>query len=385
MSLETEYSDNKRLVTNNQDAGLQSIADLEVVAARENRNNSITARIDAEAVRYSSIDILDDEDNALLNVTGRHEASRRVELGWYGQYALETTTNRDPRLRTQVDENSGFDVDTALTREQFRTREFSGGPNISLKLTENLSVDASYQYTEVDFPERASTPAFGFFDFDQHVAQLGASYALNPRHSVSLVARGSQFDSVGLFGDEVSGFVASDVDTDTIAGVLGYRFDLAKNLYLGANVGFEDVDTSTGFGDFDLDRTELVYRLFANLQGRSSRLLVSIGRSIAPSGIGRLLRSDLLRIVYRYRLSARQSLQFRASYLSNEPLGVFLDVLDRELLSIEPTYRYDVNRQLSLSLSYRYRTRELRAEGAETDNHAVSARLRYQFGRPNSQ
>jgi len=382
VSLETEYSGNKRLTTTEEDAGFQSIADLEIVAARVDRTNSITASVEVEAVRYNGIDFLNDEENLVIKLAGEHDASRRVVLGWYGQFARETTSNRQPRERSQIDENSDFNVDIGLTREQFRTKDFSGGPNITWRLTENLSLNASYQYTDVSFPERATTD-FSFFDFDQHVAQLRASYELNPRHSISLSARGSRTESSGFFEDDVLGLVNSDVDSDSIAGVLGYRFDLAKNAYLGVNVGFEDVDTNTGLSEFDLDTTQLVYRAFTNLQGKSSRLLFSIGRSIAPSGIGFLLRSDLARLVYSRRLSTRQSLRLRASYLSNKPIGVLRDVLDREFFVVEPTYRYDISRQLSLDLSYRFVTRELRVEGVEADNHAVSAKVRYRFGKQN--
>jgi len=384
VSLETEYSDNKILSTVDENAGFQSIADLQLVAARTGRVNRVTASADFELVRYNSIDFLNDEENLVLRAEGEHDASRTLQFGWYGQFARETTSNRQPRARTLVDENSDFNVDTGLTSEQFRPKDLSFGPNITWKLSENLSLNAAYSYREVDFPEQAAI-SFNFFDFDRQVAQISASYALNPRHSFSLGARGTRFESNSLFGDDALGFVIGDVETDSIAGDLGYRFDIAENIYLGAVIGFEDVDTNTGFVEFDLDTTEIVYRAYASIRGKASRLLVTAGRSISPSGVGRLLESNLARLVYSYRLSPRQTLQLRASYLSNKPLGVQRDVLDREFLAIEPSYRYNLNRQLSLGLNYRFRNRELRIEGAEADNHSVAANIRYKFGRQKSQ
>ena len=189
------------------------------------------------------------------------------------------------------------------------------------------------------------------------------------------------FESTQRFVDDGLNIVDGDVDTDTLGASLGYRFDLSKTVYFGLNAGFQNVETSTDFPAFNTDETEFVYRIFAVSRGETNRLLVSYGRSVAPSGVGRLLQSDLARAIYSYRIDLRQSFRLRASYLSNKPIGMVATRLDREFWAIEPSYSYALNRRLRLGIAYEFRSRELRVEGSEADNHSISANVRYQFGR----
>lgn len=378
--LDTEYSDNKRLTIDDPDEGFQTTADIDLNAAKVGRRDELRFHADYQAVRYNGIELLNDENNVSLRVSGRHNPSRTVQLGWYGQFDRDTTSNRQPRAGTQVDENSGFNVDTGLTREQFRTKGYSVGPNVRWQASRNLTFVASYNFRDVDFPERA-TDDFNFFDFQQHSGSIQADYALDERHSLSLTGRASSFESAQRFEDDALNLVVGDVDTDTLGAALGYRFDISKTLYFGVTAGLENVETSTDFPEFNTDETEFVYRIFAVSRGETNRLLVSYSRSVEPSGVGRLLQSDLARAVYSYRIDPRQTLSLRASFLSNKPIGMVAERLDREFLAFEPSYTYALNRKVRLGFAYSYRFRELRVEGSEADNHSISANIRYQFGR----
>ncbi len=384
VALDVEYSDNKQLATNMPDEGFQAIADVDINAARVTRNHQILAQAELQAVRYDGIEVLNDEENVVLRLSGEHKASRNLAFGWRGQYARDTTSNRQPRVNVQVDESSGFNVDTALTREQFRTRELLLGPNVTWQASEKLRLNAAYVYREVNFPERATTD-FNFFDHEQNRVQLTADYALSSRHSVSLSATGSQFESSRRIEDGTLSFLVEDIETDTLGGSLGYRYDVSKTVYFGAQAGLQNLDTTADSGSFDSDGTEFVYRVFAVSRGEKNRLLVSFGRSVEASGVGRLLESDLARLVYRYRLGPRQTLLMRATYLSNKPIGTLDERLDRKFFTIEPGFSYAFSRKLNAGVNYRYRNRELRSEGTESDNHSISVNLEYRFGQQRSQ
>ena len=380
VTLDTEYSDNKRLTIDDPDQGFQTTADIDLNAARVGRKDEVKFHADFQALRYNGIEFLNDENNLAFRVSGNHKPNRTVVLGWYGEFARDTTSNRQPRADTQIDENSGFDIDTGLTREQFRTKEYSFGPRVRWQASRNLNIVASYDFRDVDFPQRA-TDEFSFFDFRQSSGSIRADYTLDERQSLSLTGSVGNFESTQRFVDDGLNLVDGDVDTDTLGASLGYRFDLSKTVYFGLNAGFQNVETSTDFPAFNTDETEFVYRIFAVSRGETNRLLVSYGRSVAPSGVGRLLQSDLARAIYSYRIDPRQSLRLRASYLSNKPIGMVATRLDREFWAIEPSYSYALNRRLRLGIAYEFRSRELRVEGSEADNHSISANVRYQFGR----
>ena len=380
VTLDTEYSDNKRLTIDDPDQGFQTTADIDLNAARVGRKDEVKFHADFQALRYNGIEFLNDENNLAFRVSGNHKPNRTVVLGWYGEFARDTTSNRQPRADTQIDENSGFDIDTGLTREQFRTKEYSFGPRVRWQASRNLNIVASYDFRDVDFPQRA-TDEFSFFDFRQSSGSIRADYTLDERQSLSLTGSVGNFESTQRFVDDGLNLVDGDVDTDTLGASLGYRFDLSKTVYFGLNAGFQNVETSTDFPAFNTDETEFVYRIFAVSRGETNRLLVSYGRSVAPSGVGRLLQSDLARAIYSYRIDPRQSLRLRASYLSNKPIGMVATRLDREFWAIGPSYSYALNRRLRLGIAYEFRSRELRVEGSEADNHSISANVRYQFGR----
>ena len=379
-TLDTEYSDNKRLTIEDPDEGFQTTADIDLNAARVGRKDEVLLHADFQAIRYNGIEFLNDENNVAIRASGSHKPNRTVVLGWYGEFARDTTSNRQPRVGAQIDENSEFDVDTGLTREQFRTKDYAFGPNVRWQVSKNLNIVASYNFREVDFPQRA-TDEFSFFDFRQHSGSIRADYNLDERQSLSLTGSVGNFESTQRFLDDGLNLVEGDVDTDSLGASLGYRLDLSKTVYFGLNAGFENIETSTDFPALNTDETEFVYRIFAVSRGETNRLLVSYGRSVAPSGVGRLLQSDLARAVYSYRIDPRQSFRLRASYLSNKPIGVVATRLDREFWAIEPSYSYALNRRVRLGIAYEFRSRELRVEGSEADNHSISANIRYQFGR----
>lgn len=376
--LETEFSDNKRLTSEDEDDGFQTTADLEVNAVRTSRTNKISAQAQVEAIRFSGIELQENEENVAVSLTGQHRPTRNLTLGWYGDFARDTTSNREPRAGSQVDENSNFSVDTGLTREQFRTQEFSFGPNVEWQVSENLSLSASYNYRDIQFPDDAG--AFGFFDSDRHLLQFGASYALDERHSLSVSARGSLFESFREFNDGTQ-LLSANVETETIGGSIGYRFDFAENIYFGLDLGLDSVETEANGSLLGSSDTEFVYRIFGVRRGQQSNLLASFSRSIRPSGIGRLVESNLARVVFSYRPDERQTLRLRASYISNKPIGDVLVRLDREFFAIEPGYSYRINRQLSLGINYRYRFRDLRLIEEQADSHSVAANIEYRFGR----
>jgi len=212
---------------------------------------------------------------------------------------------------------------------------------------------------------------------------LGLTYMLSPRDTLSLYAQGSQVD----FGELTSGVNSYD----TIAGGFSYMRTLnaRTSLGLGVNLSRSNYHNETigdgrqlspsvifdtrlsprlalhlsvgaTFSDTDIDLTggsvkRTSFSGSASLcnQGDRSNLCVEASRSVAPTALSGISTVTSLGANYRYTLSARDSFTLRAGYSSSQRIyGIFTDKYDYGTAAASYSRKFNERLSGTVSISY---------------------------------
>ena len=101
----------------------------------------------------------------------------------------------------------------------------------------------------------------------------------------------------------------------------------------------------------------------------------SVERAVVPSGGGAPKEKRTLRVSARHQFLPRWLFLFGATYIQDED-ETFSGTDQREYLSLQPTVRWRVARNIDLSTSYRYR-REESDSAPKADSNAVFLTFTY--------
>jgi len=310
--------------------------------------------------QHYSTDQIKDADHQILSFKSFSRTSERTRFGLDGEFRrddLRQTVEGVVPVGGVGDSDVGL-VQTDVTRTRRNLR-----PVWTQNITERSSVQLSYGYTDVDFKNAAGT---GLVDYtDQNVA-FSFSRSITPRDSLSITTSGSQYR-------------ASSVDnkTDTTRLLVGYARTYSETSNVSIAVGASN--TKQEFGS-TVDRSSgSLFEASAREFSETIQLEGTISRDVSPSGLGRSIRSDQLRLRLIRGLSQKYLLSVRANLLKNSLLEGTDPTVDRRYYEAEIGLGYQWNSQWLLRTSYLYRYQRFDVDPSAATSGAVYVGVAYNW------
>jgi len=264
---------------------------LDTTFKRATETQEVSVRPRLELQRFSDNELLNSEEGALQS-----SYSYRAE-----RYLIDLTANwsRDSTMTSELAE-TGL-VDTSTYRESLST---SIAARRQLTMRQQITGRASY--LRVEYPEGLRFGLTGY-----RYPSLSGSYEMGvgPRTSVGLTGYGSELTSQYRPRSRDLGLQ------------LTAEHDFSPALHLSAAFGISQTELGRGS-----DRGD-VWSLYLSHVGELTRWTASYDRSVAPSGVGTLVRREELKGEMRRSLSPRFSVRASLYGVRNEDLvfGLFLD------------------------------------------------------------
>lgn len=354
------YDDNIRLQTGPHEStsGYIAAARLEAKRTTETSKTDIVGSVVHTAYRQEAIE---DKTEQWLRLDAENKTSERGTLGLKGEYRREALFEN-----VIVTEGTGDvrDTDVGLsTSTQVRRNYLVFNPSWNWLLTERSSVRISYRLTDANFSKEADT---GLFDYRDDL--LSASYArqINPRDNITVTTNAARYRPSG-----------TNSDADTLQLLVGIGRAFSETLQGSFAVG----GSRTKVSDPGREETASGVVTTASLRqrGEISTLEGIISRDITPSGIGRALRTDQLRLWWSRRLSPQLEFVLDARLLRTEAIEGTNRDADRRYYDIAPQLRWQWLENIHIVGSYRHRRQQYDISPDSADSNAVFLGLSYRL------
>jgi hypothetical protein len=231
------------------------------------------------------------------------------------------------------------DVDIGLVTTAVRREWREVRPSVTYALTERSSVRFLYRLTDVQFGSVGTT---GLVDYQQNYLSGTYSYRLTPTDDLNLVAVGANYHpSKG-----------TDSDTVEILAGITHRFSETANAGLRAGAGKTTETMSDGS---HVGTSLFVLEARGSERSELSRLEAAISRNVQPSGSGRSVSADQLRVDWSRKLSETMGSLLRSTVFRNKSLQGSDPLVDRRYVEASAGVNWIVAPEWSVGVAYQYR------------------------------
>lgn len=297
------------------------------------------------------------EHRARLDAVKR--TSERGTLGLRGEYRRDTlfeTVIFDPGVGDIRDVDVGLARD-AEVRRYYRVLQ----PSWTWQLTELSGLDVSYRRSDVDFARAEGTDVVNY-DSDLLTATYNRRLSLQNSFLVTAAAARYRPES-------------GDNDADTVQLLVGMGRDFSETLEGSFSLGASRT-REQGAAE---DDSGIVVSGVLRQESEVSTLEGILSRDVAPSGIGRALQTDQLRIYWVRRLSPATDFVLDAWWLQTEVTEGFDPSAERRYYEISPQFRWRWLENVSVVASYSYRWQKYVAEPDSAHSNTVFLGLGYRL------
>lgn len=303
----------------------------------ERQSPTSDAEFEAAVVHtdYSEGEVEDRTDQR-ARLTARKRTSERSTFGLRGEYRRDTLFEN-----VVLEEGTGDtqDVDVGLSTETEVRRNYRViEPSWSWLLSELSSVDFAYRRGDVNFTGPAGA---GLVDYETD--QLNATYnrRVSARNSVHVTAGAARYRPA----DE-------NRKAETLQLLVGMGREFSETLRGSFAIGASRTDEDGGAGD---SSSGLVVRAELRQEAEVSTLHAIASRDVAPSGIGRALQTDQVRLYWVRPLSPTVEFALDARWLQTEVVEGFDPQANRRYYEVSPRLSWRWLANLSVVASYRQR------------------------------
>lgn len=301
----------------------------------------------------------EDQTESALDLNGENQLSERNTLGVDGQFRRDTLFQRvdlGPGVGNIRDTDIGLSTSTQV-RRTYRTVQ----PYFNRLLSERSAMRVGYRLTDVTFGNAAGTQ---LVDYKEGLASADYSYQVSDRDSFTLTGNAARYRPD-----------AGSTESDTVQLLVGMARKFTEATRGSFSIGgSETKQTEPGREERS---TGVVFR--AGLEQRSDLATFDgvISRDVTPSGIGRSVQSDQIRLRWLRKTSPTIDLGLQVQLLRNQVLeGTAADV-DRRYYEVEPELRWHWLDNWIVSGSYKYRKQKFDADPSAADSNAVFLGLTY--------
>jgi len=357
-SVRTGYDDNIRLVTSNEESAFNTHLAADARFGFRTEVSDVKFQTALRTHQYAGLDDLD-YNEALFGV----DASLRRNLD---TFELDASVLRDSSRTSEL--STSGSVRTSIPRVKVYI-----GPSWSRQLTEKTQLQLGYAYSDVSYDNKSGT---SLTDYRYDTANIGLVHKLSENTDLQTTLLGSYYEADDIYSkSENFGFQVG----------LSRRFTetLSASVALGLTHTTSFFENSAGQRDEESDVTPLVSISF-NKDWERSSLNGSISTSESPSGEGRMLRRNSVKLNLKRKLTERVNFSLNNVYYSNETAGGrTISGDERTYFSIEPKLSWRASRWWTITGSYRYRSQEYtESSDGVADSNAVYLNVRYVWPRP---
>jgi len=357
-SVRTGYDDNIRLVTSNEESAFNTHLAADARFGFRTEVSDVKFQTALRTHQYAGLDDLD-YNEALFGV----DASLRRNLD---TFSLDASVLRDSSRTSEL--STSGSVRTSIPRIKAYI-----GPSWSRQLTEKTQLQLGYAYSDVSYDNKSGT---SLTDYRYDTANIGLVHKLSENTDLQTTLLGSYYEADDIYSkSENFGFQVG----------LSRRFTetLSASVALGLTHTTSFFENSAGQRDEESDVTPLVSISF-NKDWERSSLNGSISTSESPSGEGRMLRRNSVKLNLKRKLTERVNFSLNNVYYSNETAGGrTISGDERTYFSIEPKLSWRASRWWTITGSYRYRSQEYtESSDGVADSNAVYLNVRYVWPRP---
>ncbi len=286
-------------------------------------------------------------------------------------WTLNTSYSIAP-ARDSAEQDSGvFGVDSEKT-----SRSIS--PSVSYQLTELDSLNFSPSYSDATYSTN------DFTDYENKALNFSWSRKWTERYTSSVSVFYSKYESTR--DSEVNG-LSSTSDSVGINFTSTYLVSEKWDIFgtIGGRVTESDTDFNTILGKNSVSDSSEGFLLDAgfNYNAESLSAHFNVNRSLIPSSQGQLNEQSRISLDLNYQITERLSAAMLSSYQESESTSSDRDSSDgagtRSNLTIQPTVRWKISPDWTLSTSYRYRYQKRPSEEKAADSNSIMLSVGYNW------
>lgn len=361
-----QYNDNVFLTDSDRTSSTSFMVFPQFDLSIEEANWNTDLEFHVRATKYS----VDELDNAEQHykASARYEEEKDV-------YSIDVRYDVTSSLNT---ESSDF----GLVRTQVDRDTFSLSPRYTFYLTPRTSFSVAYTFSDVEYEETVSS---GFVPYQTHVPSFSVLYLVSERTQVNFVLAYTDYNR----DDGEPGF-------ETIVSQLVYNYRFTENITGNFSVGFSKRDvtqSTTGLPVFFLG-TEIrqvvedenvtrgaVYGIDLTQKIYNGEIIYNARKDDQVSSFGSLDEVYDVGVSLRKRMSDLWSYSLSTSYTEVNNIGFGTVFSSRTTLNFRGYLRYSLRRNLHMTGSYLYASREFDSQTSDSrpDSNSIYLGLQYSF------
>lgn len=354
--------DNVRLTTAPHETTSAYVAAARMRAERETEVSKANMNIFVAHTRYHAGELPDKTEHG-LKLDASRRTSERGTLGLSGEYRRDALFERVV-VREEEGVGDVRDVDVGLTTEAEVRRHYRVlRPSWNWLLTERSSVRLAYRRTDVSFSNSGGTR---LFDYEDDLLSGSYHRQLTQRDEFIVTTNVSRYRPD-----------TTDAEADTLQLLVGrgraFSETLRGSMSVGASRSKERV------GAQEESSTGAVVNAALRQRSELSTLEGVISRDVTPSGIGRALRTDQVRLHWARKLQPMIELVFEGRFLRTRLIEGTDPSVNRRYYQISPELRWRWLENLSVVGSYRYRHQKFEASPDSADSSTVFLGVSYRL------
>jgi hypothetical protein len=352
------YDDNISLIPGNPESTSGYVVAAQLEVERRTELSTTKMRAAAGVTDYRRENIEDkNEQRAFLDWQRR--TSERGTLGLGAEY------RRDALFATVIvadDTGDPRDTDVALTSDTRVRRNYRVlRPSWNWLLTERSALRIGYRWTDADFSDADAT---SLVDYTDNVLSATYTREISPRDNFNVTG------NLGHYQPD-----ASDAKSSTqqlLAGITRKFTEQLSGSFAGGlsrtrqhDAGNSDTSSGFVFNASVRQRSD-----FGSLEG-------FISRDVTPSGIGRTVRADQVRVLWNRRASETVEYVVKAQLLQQHALEGAGGTTDRRYRELSPELHWQWLENLEVVGSLRWRRQKFDAQSETANSRAVFLGVSY--------
>lgn len=366
ISVGTIYNDNNRLSeTGDEIVVWGGFADITGIAERRTELSTTSIRPRIVTSRFPG-DEDEDATNLYLDFFNRTRGERH-EWDWKGNFArAETLRAQRVDLGTPDPDLDNDEIGETGRVNVRRTRTIARlAPRFIYDVSERTSGGVGLDYMDVSYNREDFGEAV---DYNNARAELFMINRVSPVSRLRTTVFGTRYESDAVNNDS-SGY-----------GVRGrYEYDIAETTRLFLDIGAQRTTVEAGPAGQGIDITENGFLLDVGMTRRweLTRLWISGGRSIQPTGSGFLREADQFRINVLHQVSPRWYVETAGYALRSRSVDDVSTSNDRDYFEISATLGHELTRVWSLEATAGHRRQDFKDTPGEAEVNELRLNLRY--------
>lgn len=276
----------------------------------------------------------------------------------HDQWELKGGYTRDNTLVGELQQ-------TGVVNQRTQRNMASANPSWTHRLTENLSVQAGYGFTDVSYTDATR---FNLFDYRTNQASGGLISQLAERTQANISYYYMHYEAPQI-----------GMTTTFNGGQVGLTQKFSETLTGSASGGMRIMDSRTAAlsGTQASRDTVWIYNADLTKAFEKTRITASGGRDLYPSGVGFIVRTDHASLSISHDVTKRLTLSLSGDSYWIQPAVSGQQLPNSNYYTIQPKVHWRWSEWWSVEAWYRYSRLEVASAHAMADQNAFNLLLTY--------